>query len=169
MVRTHHYFLHITDDITKKQMNLVIDKLNDKLNNDNSIWYIRYDGHSVDTKYWVSYEVKRNDDALGQEQQDKFFSLRISSFQYKDKYVDIYNNLNQIKDTPDDSYILTKNGNYYNRKRDGLNLYLYSKNVNTDEIKYLLDTFNNELNKVGASIIMKIRESNKLVDFNDAP
>lgn len=165
MVRTQHYFLHITDDITKKQMDLIIDKLNEKLNNDNSIWYIRYDGHSVDNKYWVSYEIKPS----GQEQQDKFFSLRISSFQYKNKYLDIHNNLNQIEELPDDTYILTKNRNYYNRKRDGLNLYLYSKNVNTDEIKYLLDIFNNELNKIGASIIMKIRESDKLVDFNDTP
>ena len=144
---------------------MVIDKVNNRLNNENSKWYLRYDGNSVDTKYWVSYEIKPS----GQEQQDKFFSFRISSFQYKDKYLDINNNVNQLEELPDDSYILIKNGNYYNRKKNGLNLYLYSKNVNTDEIKYLLDTFNNELNKVGASIIMKIRESNKLVDFNDVP
>ena len=165
MVRSLHSFIHITDDITKKQMDIVIQKLNDRLNKENSNWFIRYDGHSVDTKYWVSYEIKPS----GQEQQDKFFSFRISSFQYKNKYVEIHNKYNQLEELPDDSYILTKNEKYYNRKRDGLNLYLYSKNVNTDEIKYLLDIFNNELNKVGASIIMKLRESDKLVDFNDAP
>jgi len=167
MVKCPHYFLHTTENITKKQMDMVIDKVNNRLNIENSKWYMRYDGNSVDTKYWVSYEVKRNGEALGQEPQDIFFSLRISSFQYKDKYIDINNKLNLIKDAPDDSYILTKNGNYNNRKRDGLNLYLYSKNVNMDDIKHLLDIFNNELNKVGASIIMKIRESNNLVDFND--
>ena len=165
MVRYPHHFINITENITKKQMDMVIDKVNNRLNNENSKWYMKYDGNSVDTKYWVSYEIKPS----GQEQQDKFFSFRISSFQYKDKYLDINNNVNQLEELPDDSYILIKNGNYYNRKKNGLNLYLYSKNVNTDEIKYLLDTFNNELNKVGASIIMKIRESNKLVDFNDVP
>ena len=75
MVRYPHHFINITENITKKQIDMVIDKVNNRLNNENSKWYLRYDGNSVDTKYWVSYEVKRDDGALGQEQ-DIFFSLR---------------------------------------------------------------------------------------------
>lgn len=165
MVRYPHHFINITENITKKQMDMVIDKVNNRLNNENSKWYLRYDGNSVDTKYWVSYEVKRDDGALGQEQ-DIFFSLRISAFQFKTKYVDIHNNLNQIKELPDDTNILTKNGNYYNRKTYGLNLYLYHKNITSYEIRHLLDILNKELNKIGVYIIRKVVECNRLVDFN---
>ena len=165
MVRYPHHFINITENITKKQMDMVIDKVNNRLNIENSKWYMRYDGNSVDTKYWVSYEIKRDDGALGQEQ-DIFFSLRISAFQYKTKYVDINNNLNQIKELPDDTYILTKNGNYYNRKTYGLNLYLYHKNISQYEIRHLLDILNKELNKIGVYIIRKIVESNRLEDCN---
>jgi len=155
-------FLYITDDITKKQMDMVIKNVNDKLDHDDSIWYMRYDGHSTDTKYWVSFEVKSGRKPVGKELEDIFFSFRISSFQYKDKYVDINNKLNLIKDATEDTYILTKNQNYYNKIRNGLNLYMYSKNLSRDDFKYLLDIFNNELYKVGGSIIRKIREYNNL-------
>ena len=166
MVRYPHHFINITENITKKQIDMVIDKVNNRLNNENSKWYLRYDGNSVDTKYWVSYEVKRDDGELGQEQ-DIFFRLRISAFQFKTKYVDIHNNLNQIKELPDDTNILTKNGNYYNRKTYGLNLYLYHKNISSYEIRHLLDILNKELNKIGVYIIRKVVECNRLVDLNN--
>ena len=167
MVRYPHYFIHITENITKKQMDMVIDKVNNRLNIENSKWYMRYDGNSVDTKYWVSYEVKRNDEALEQEPQDIFFSLRISHYQYKDKYVDIHNKLTQIKELPDDTYILTKNGNYHNKILRGLNIYLYHKNISSYEIKQLLGILNKELNKFEVYIIRKVVECNRLVDLND--
>ena len=134
---------------------MIIKNVNDKLDKDDSIWYMRYDGHSRDVKYWVSYEVKWDGKPKGQEWQDKFFSLRISAFQFKDKYVDINNKNNLIKDAPNDTYILTKNSNYNKKRRKGLNLYMYTKNVSKNDFKYLLDTFNNELYKVGSSIIRK--------------
>ena len=165
MVRYPYHFINITENITKKQMDMVIDKVNNRLNNENSKWYMKYDGNSVDTKYWVSYEIKNNGEAMGQEQ-DIFFSLRISAYQYKDKYIDIHNNINQIKELPDDTYILTKNGNYHNRKTYGLNLYLYHKNISQYEIRHLLDILNKELNKIGVYIIRKIVESNRLEDCN---
>jgi hypothetical protein len=166
MVRCPHYLLNITENITKKQMDMVIDKVNNRLNKENSKWYMKYDGNSVDTKYWVSYEIKSNGEAMGQEQ-DIFFSLRISAFQYKDKYIDIHNNINQIKELPDDTYILTKNGNYHNKILRGLNIYLYHKNISSYEIKQLLGILNKELNKFEVYIIRKVVECNRLVDLND--
>jgi len=129
---------------------------------------MRYDGNSVDTKYLVSYEIKKDGEAMGQEQ-DIFFSLRISAFQFKTKYVDIHNNINQIKELPDDTYILTKNRNYHNKILKGLNLYLYHKNITSYEIRHLLDILNKELNKVGVYITRKVVECNRLVDLNDTP
>ena len=161
-----HYYLHITDDITKGQIDMIIEKVNDKLDKDDSIWYMRYDGIAPDAKYWVSFEVKRGMKPLGQELKEKFFSLRISRFQFKDKYVDINNKNNLIKDAPKDSYILTKNENYYNKKRNGLNLHLYNSNISCNDFKYLLYTFKNELDNVGASIIRKKTGNSKLEYLN---
>ena len=150
MVRESFDFLHITDDITKGQIDMVIKNVNNNLDRDNSKWYMRYDGSSADSKYFVSYEVNY---------EDIFLSFRISNSQYKNKYADIDNKNVLIKNRTDDTTILSINNNYNKKRKNGLHIFMYSKNLGLNDFEYLLNIFNKEFLKVGGCIKKQIREN----------
>lgn len=164
MVLFKKYFLFINDDITKKQMDEVIEKVNINLEQDNSIWYLTYDGFATDEKYFLSFEIRKGVPRFGDE---RFFSFRNSQFQFEKKYFDLNNKKIRCSKMPDDFVMLSTNDNKKYKIKRGLKLYCYTKNISSEDFKYLFDTLNIELDKIGCSIKKIKVETNNLVPMKN--
>lgn len=152
-----HPMLFINRNITKKEMDELIINVNNKINKqDNSIndWILQYEKEGKLKNNFLSFEVKDT----SKYEENTFYSLRNYEFQFPKKYITLHNDEYEWINMPPDYNILSLIG--FGNKKNGIILFQYSNAC--DKIIYtkLLKILNEELEKLGAKIIMVKRRFN---------